>query len=190
MPSNLTGAEPKLQPADSTWGIQRTPTSRGATDLSHLFIILLMALAPFATAWAALGGKPMAATAATSADSPRSYRLVQTPKAENDAAYTENVLTHSNGTVVREFVNASGAVFAIRWAGSVLPDFSALFGNHFAALKAEAERMRSSRRRGGPLIIQSDTLVVVSRGHSQQFSGFAYVRSLIPVGVDVDGLMR
>lgn len=104
--------------------------------------------------------------------------------------YTDSVITDDSGNVTHEYVNAQGVVFAVRWSGPVLPNFQALFGAHFSALQTAAERSRSSRRRGAPLSLESDALVMVSRGKMGHFTGYAYVPSLVPAGVNVDDLLR
>ena len=105
-------------------------------------------------------------------------------------AFAEHTYTQSSGTTIREFVNVEGLVFAVAWRGAVLPDFQALLGAHFDALKAQAEHNRASRKRGAPISIQTDELVLSSRGRSRQFSGYAYLPAMVPEGLDIKDVLR
>ena len=157
---------------------------------------LLASMAVLSSLWglcghvhAALGQAPLRQSG-TPVDTPSRSALAAVQVPGNAAAYTQNTLSLDTGTVVHEFVNAQGLVFAVRWQGPVLPDFGALFGQYLEDVKEEAASMRASRKRGAPLVINSAKLVVASRGKMRQFSGHAYVPALVPAGVLISDLLR
>jgi hypothetical protein len=89
-----------------------------------------------------------------------------------------------NGMQVREFLTRDGIVFAVTWAGPVLPDLQRLLGAQYpvytAALAARDHLglVRSVR-------IATSGLVVESDGHLRAFAGRAYLPAMIPAGVSV-----
>lgn len=101
------------------------------------------------------------------------------------AAYTVHEIPTSSGTVVREFVATDGRVFAVVWSGPTVPDLRQLLGENFAAYTApQASGPRTHVHR----TITRGDLVVQSSGHMRAFSGRAYLASLVPAGVAIDGL--
>ena len=103
--------------------------------------------------------------------------------------YTRHELTRPNGGMVREFTNASGAVFAITWSGPGKPDLRTLLGRYFATLQvsgpAAGRTMHALRR--PPQIDQAD-LQIQTGGHMGWFHGVAYVPSLAPAGFSTSDL--
>jgi hypothetical protein len=83
-------------------------------------------------------------------------------------------------TVVREFVNGTGTVFAVSWRGPFKPDLQALLGRYFATYTDAPRSAGSNRSR---LAIDQSNLVVRAGGHQRAFAGLAYVPQLMPVGV-------
>jgi hypothetical protein len=96
-------------------------------------------------------------------------------------AYTMHTLTLANGGVVREYANASGAVFAVAWRAPGRPDLQQLLGDNFATL--QADNVRTGPRLRRPLRVQRDSLVVHSGGHPGGFWGLAYLPQQLPAGV-------
>ncbi|MBK6009278.1 DUF2844 domain-containing protein [Ramlibacter ginsenosidimutans] len=88
------------------------------------------------------------------------------------AGYTDIARTLKSGTVVHEFVDPTGSVFAVTWSGPFKPDLRKLLGRHFGALSPAAQ--------GG----KTDDLVVQSGGHMGAFEGRAWVPSRLPAGFD------
>lgn len=163
-------------------------TSRSIPLLARLACLAgLVGVCPAAKA--TLGQMPLPPVGA-SAGVPAKRVLSATAAAATPSPYTENTITLETGTVVREFVNAQGLVFAVTWAGPVLPDLGALFGDYFKSFRAEAERNRAARKRGAPIALASDEVVMASRGRMGHFSGHAYVPALVPAGVDPHALLR
>jgi hypothetical protein len=99
--------------------------------------------------------------------------------------YRVHEISLPSGTVVREFVTQSGAVFAIAWRGPTMPNLRQALGAYFDSYVAAAKVAPIRSRRVD--IARSD-LVVHAMGHMRAFSGIAYVPAAIPSGVSVGEL--
>ena len=98
--------------------------------------------------------------------------------------YKFHQITSPNGTIVREFVSPNGKVFGISWQAPFMPNLQQLLGSYFPELDQAARSQ--VRRRGGPLVVRTDKLVLVSAGHMRSFHGHAYVPSLLPNNVSAE----
>jgi hypothetical protein len=96
--------------------------------------------------------------------------------------YKIHQITAPDGTVVRELVSPAGLVFEVTWQSERMPNLQQLLGSSMAELQV-ALQSNTRRRRGGPLIVQTNTLVFMSGGHMRSFHGYAYVPGLVPRGV-------
>ena len=132
----------------------------------------LLALAPgFASA--ALEGAPSTAPAAK----------VQRAAAVTAAGvtYTDITRTLHSGTVVHEFVDADGQVFAVTWSGPFKPDLKHLLGRHFDRLQDGGGTRNADRAH---VDVKDSDLVVQSGGHMGAFEGKAWVPTRLPAGFD------
>jgi hypothetical protein len=120
--------------------------------------------------WAALGGGPAQAVAATS-------RAMSTGL----AGYTVMQRQLDTGTTVREFVDGTGTVFAVSWSGPFLPDLKELLGIHFDSMATQG-RDGANRSR---LAVQDSGAVIVSEGRMGAFEGRAWLPTRLPAGFDV-----
>ena len=97
----------------------------------------------------------------------------------------EMVLT--DGTAVREYVNAAGVVFGVAWDGMSIPPLGQLLGSDLLAkTRAAFETVRATRAGAGgrgPVSIETSDVVFHSGGHPQAFFGNAYLPPLMPAGV-------
>jgi Protein of unknown function (DUF2844) len=98
------------------------------------------------------------------------------------AGYAVHAIQTSAGTNVREYVSASGKVFAVAWDGPLLPNFRQTLGRYFDDYHSGASAPRVGRRH---LTIERADLVVHSNGHMRAFYGNAYVPSLLPPNFSV-----
>jgi len=99
-------------------------------------------------------------------------------------AYTVQEL-QSGSTTVREYVAASGVVFAVAWNGRTHPDLATLLGSYAGEYRAalrQTPRKRGLRRQQ----VQSDQVVVEKWGHMRNLQGRAYSPALLPSGVTID----
>jgi hypothetical protein len=93
----------------------------------------------------------------------------------------QEILT-DNGMQVREFLNRGGVVFAVTWAGPVVPDLQRLLGTQFPVYTAElAARDHLGLHRS--VRVATSRLVVESDGHLRAYVGRAYLPAMIPAGV-------
>jgi hypothetical protein len=111
-------------------------------------------------------------------DQMRLHAVARTATAQS--AYSVHVMTLPSGTEVREYVARNGVVFGVAWEGPTLPDLKSMLGASFDAYVAA-----NASRRGTPLAVSNDGLVVFSGGHLRAFSGHAYLPQAVPAGVDV-----
>ena len=87
-----------------------------------------------------------------------------------------------NGIQVREYLNRDGTVFAVTWAGPVVPDLQLLLGTQFAVYTgALAARDHLGLHRS--VRVATSGLVVESDGHLRAYVGRAYLPALVPIGV-------
>jgi hypothetical protein len=96
---------------------------------------------------------------------------------------TQHTLTTGDGTVVKEFVNASGQVFAVSWQGPWRPDLSRLLGAYYKDYLSQGASPQGTRTRQAIGLTRSD-LVIRTGGHPSAFWGQAYLPSGLPAGVN------
>jgi hypothetical protein len=112
-------------------------------------------------------------------------RLAGARRVEKLASGERHDLQLRSGIVVHEYVSAAGAVYAISWSGPTMPDLRELLGPYFGQL----ERREGGGGHNRMTIVGSD-LVVRSGGRRGSFAGRAWVPSLVPSGVNVEGLAK
>lgn len=131
------------------------------------FAVLLLGAAP---AWAVLG-EPVA-----SVQSDQRFMKAQVREVAGEG-YSLHEIKASEGTVVREYVSPEGMVFGVSWEGPSMPNLQQVLGSYYAEFQKAAQ---SPHRRRGPLVVQTDKVVIESGGHMRAFHGRAYVPSLVP----------
>jgi len=137
---------------------------------------------------AALGKGPSTLLASPASSAPTARKLAATSGART-IAYTQHAVQLENATTVQEYATPAGLVFAVAWRGPVLPDLSVLLGDYFGSFKAETELARSIGKRGSPVTLVSDKLVVSSSGRMRGFFGYAYAPDLIPAGLEIKDVL-
>jgi hypothetical protein len=148
-----------------------TPRAR-APALRRCGALLLLALAA-PVAFAALEQAPSDLPAA---------RVQRTPATTSaGVAYTDISRTLKSGTLVHEYADATGAVFAVTWSGPFKPDLKRLLGRYFDTL-GDGTAARQGRR--SRIEVNTGDLVVQSGGHMGAFEGRAWVQSHLPAGFD------
>jgi hypothetical protein len=133
------------------------------------------------------GAAPALATLGMGADSIAGDRRALSAKrvvTTTRARYTVHEVT-SDATVVREYLNSSGVVFAVAWNGRMHPDLSALLGSY------NTEYLRGKnqapRRHGEKFTqVQAGTVVVERWGHMRKLQGRAYLPAQVPEGVTLN----
>ncbi|HEY5581431.1 MAG TPA: DUF2844 domain-containing protein [Rhodoferax sp.] len=155
----------------------------------RLLLGLLLAISAGA-ATATLGQSPSVAGAAAASSAVPAAKIQAVTPVAPSSLYTLHEVQLENGTSVREYATPAGIVFAVSWQGPVLPDLSDLLGTYFNTFKLEAERVRLTGRRGGPVSIQQSGLVIQSSGRMRNFFGHAYAPALIPAGVNIKDVLQ
>ena len=151
-------------------------------------LMFFLTLLQGALAYAALGGSPSDFGAAPSA----ARRLAATgaaagaTAAATDSVYTVSQSTLDSGTVVREYSDTAGKVFAVSWRGPTLPDLRTLLGEKFAVMNTAAgQRARAGHSQ---LALNQSDVVLVSSGHMRSFAGHARIPSALPAGFDTTAI--
>jgi hypothetical protein len=126
-------------------------------------------------AHAVLEGKPT--------DAPAAAVRSSSGATSSGVPYNEVSRTLPTGTVVREYFDAEGTVFAVSWSGPYRPDLKQLLGSHFPAFEnaAAGHDRRANRSRAR---VDTGDLVTQSAGHMGAFEGRAWLRSRLPAGFD------
>ena len=120
--------------------------------------------------WAALGGD----LASVQSDA-QAFGASSTSAATAGATvYTQ---TLPAGLMLRQYISATGLVFAVAWQGPVQPDFERLLGTYFQTY-ALAQRQQ---RRG--VNVQTAAVVIESGGMMRSFNGRAFLPSALPAGL-------
>lgn len=103
-------------------------------------------------------------------------------------SYALHEIQTSTGVAVKEYVSASGKVFAVTWQGPFHPDLRQLLGAYFDQFVQAEQAQRAQRRDRGPVLIQQPGLVVQVSGHLRAFLGKAYVPQMLPTGVHAEDI--
>ncbi|MBK0393059.1 DUF2844 domain-containing protein [Ramlibacter sp. CrO1] len=140
----------------------------------------MTALPRFLLALAAACALPATAGLGQPAGPATAGAIVQPAATPQGAAYTRVQRTLDTGTVVTEFVDAGGTVFAVAWSGPFLPDLRALLGPSFDRLATAG----TGRGRTSALSINRPDLMLVSAGHMGAFDGRAWLPPKLPAGFD------
>jgi hypothetical protein len=98
------------------------------------------------------------------------------------AAVAFSETTDANGITVRQYVNASGLVYALSWRGPAAPDVRALLGAYFARFQESAAAPEASNGLHGVRVADAG-LVVENHTRLREFSGRAWLPDALPAGV-------
>lgn len=99
-------------------------------------------------------------------------------------AFSMQEMALTDGTAVREYVDAAGVVFGVAWDGTSIPPLAQLLGEDLLAkTRAAFETERAKRATRGPVSIETRDIVFHSGGHPQAFFGNAYLPQRMPAGV-------
>jgi uncharacterized protein DUF2844 len=148
------------------------PGVRAPRPLGLLVVGLLVGQVICSPAWATLGED------ATTTENDRVQMKAQL-RTTSVAGYTVHEIQTPEvaNAVIREYISASGKVFAVTWKTPQLPNFRQIFGRYYAEYHNSANSPRVGRRH---LEIHGSDLVISSNGHMRAFYGVAYVPSLLP----------
>lgn len=98
--------------------------------------------------------------------------------------YRVETVTSGSGTM-REYVSASGVVFAVAWNGVAHPDLRPMLGSYAGEYESALARTpRAPGRRHQQ--VTTGRLVVEKWGHMRDLHGRAYAPALVPAGVSLD----
>ena len=102
--------------------------------------------------------------------------LVVTPM----QGYEVHKIVGAAGVIVREYATHMGAVFAVTWSGTQVPDLKILLGRYFDRYVALARTVRTGHH---VLSINTSDLVMTAVRFQRTARGQVYLPSLMPDGV-------
>jgi hypothetical protein len=141
----------------------------------------MLTLVP-SSAFAALGGS------VTTVDADRIHVTGALMRIVRSDTFALHEIRSASGTMIREYVNASGTVFAVAWDGPWLPDLRQVLGEHFDRYQSAMRSRQRARTGRRAVVINEPGLVVQMSGHPRAFTGRAYVPALMPAGVQPESL--
>ena len=147
-----------------------------------LTLMLFLSMLQGALAWAALGSTPSEFGSTTTQTRMAARSLAASSSATTTAVYTISQSTLDSGTIVREYTDASGVVFAVSWTGPTLPDLRTLLGDKFTVMTSNAAKRPKAGH--SQLAVDQSDVVIVSSGHMRAYSGQAWIPSALPAGFD------
>jgi hypothetical protein len=158
----------------------------------HLAFVAAVFLSLCNQAIAALGDVRPSARAQFSSDSAtRSVSSLQTDSSDliNSERFSKREVALETGTIVVEYMDSGGRVFAISWAGPVLPPLNQWLGAYYSLFSEAVALDSRPSSLGTPLGVTTDKLVVKSRGRMRNFSGYAYVPAWVPAGLRIQDVL-
>lgn len=110
-------------------------------------------------------------------------RSIMPRSADSIAVYTVSQNRLASGTVVREYANLQGVVFAVSWNGPSLPDLHSLMGDQYTMLSNHSKP--ASTLPGAPqrqlALAPSDMMLMASRDQ-RNYVGRAWIPAALPPG--------
>jgi len=146
--------------------------------MKKIFAVLVMLMMGSLPAWAALGSDE--ASVLSDAQALRGQHALVAK-----AGYNVHQITMPDGGVVKEFVSPAGTVFAVSWKTHFMPNLPQLLGTYMTNLQ-QGQRTRVVPRRA--VTIQGDNFMFTSFGLTGSFHGSAYVPSLVPANLTMQGV--
>ena len=146
---------------------------------SRLSILALLALTAPTLTYAALGEN------AASVQIDQAQMKATLRPAVSNPKFSVHEIQTPEGIVVKEFVSASGTVFAVVWNGPTMPNLQQLLGQYFNSYVSAAKKPHDGHKH---LAISQPGLVVESQGHMRAFFGKAYLPDMLPAGVTAEEL--
>jgi hypothetical protein len=143
--------------------------------LPHALLCVVSALCISAPAFAALGGD------ATSVESDRA-KMKGALRVTPGVDYDVHEIQTPAGTVIHEYVNAQGKVFAVSWRGPGLPELRQMLGSYYGEF---AQATAAPHYNHHHLTVRTPGVVLESSGHMRAFAGRAWAPALLPQNFSV-----
>jgi NDP-sugar pyrophosphorylase family protein len=150
--------------------------------IGRFVVVLLSLIARPSAAWASLGGT------VTTVDADRVRVEGALMRIVRNNTFTLHEIRSASGTMIREYVDPSGTVFAVAWDGPWLPDLRQVLGEHFDHYQTAMRAKHQSRTGRGVVAIDEGGLVVQMSGHPRAFTGRAYLSSRLPAGIQLESI--
>ena len=123
----------------------------------------------------------------SSVESDRAHMKASAVTTTSTTLYSVHQMQTEAGTIVREFANTDGIVFAVVWRGPFPPDLRQTLGTYFGEYQTAPRAPKSGHAMDS---VERPDLVVHASGHLRAFNGSAYVPQLVPAGVVIEQLLQ
>lgn len=147
-----------------------------------LLLMLFLSVLQGALAYAALGSSP---SSFEQNGIQMAARSIMPRSADSIAVYTVSQNRLASGTVVREYANLQGVVFAVSWNGPTLPDLQSLMGEQFTMLSNHSNPDAARAGTGAPqrqLALSPSDMMMVASSHQRNYVGRAWIPAALPPG--------
>lgn len=145
-----------------------------------LLLMLFLSVLQGALAYAALGNSP---SSFVQGGIQMAARSIMPRSADSIAVYTVSQNRLASGTVVREYANLQGVVFAVSWNGPSLPDLHSLMGDQYTMLSNHSKP--DSTLPGAPqrqLALAPSDMMLIGSSHQRNYVGRAWIPAALPPG--------
>lgn len=101
---------------------------------------------------------------------------------------TAHEIRMGDGSVVKQYVNAAGLVFAVSWRTRLKPDLGNLLGVHYPPADLQGSTISGVAAARREQTVRQPNLVVRRGGRMNAFAGLAYLPGAVPRGLDAETL--
>lgn len=130
---------------------------------------------------------PVSAHAVLGERSPSSQKIVSRAARGTSTLVQSQSTAVDNALTIKEFVDSTGLVYAVRWQGSHPPDLNSLLGQYFPEYKmALVSTPFRAPRRG--VAATSNNLQIAQFGHPGALTGIIYLKNSLPSGIQPEDL--
>lgn len=149
-------------------------------NLKHFRLVSCLLLSVPVITHAGLGG-----TVQTLDNEKQQMKVKAASSAVSEQGYTAHTLQLDSGTVVNEYADGSGLIFAVTWRGPVKPDLSEVLGSYFGEYQRAPTAGQLTKRQ---VVVNKPSLSIRSAGRMRAFFGKAFLPQAVPPGVNTDDL--
>ncbi len=115
-------------------------------------------------------------------------RLRGAHRQHTDWPMTTHEISLGDGSSIKQYVNASGQVFAVSWHTRLKPRLDALLGPSYQVPAADSAGLAGVASMKRAQSTRQSHLVLHQSGRMNAFAGLAYIPALVPTGVNADAL--
>ncbi len=115
-------------------------------------------------------------------------RLRGVHRQHTEWSMTTHEISTGDGSTIKQYVNASGQVFAVSWRTRLKPRLEPLLGASYQVPAADTAALSGVASMKRQQSTRQPHLVLHQSGRMNAFAGLAYIPALVPPGVNADAL--